>query len=375
MKIVLASNFLNHHQLPLAEAFEQMDEVEFYFVATTPMPDSFSNFGYEKMDDLGGFVIYAYKNERENRKAFQVCKGCDVLILGAAPKKYAMIAKQSGAVVFHYSERLFKETGVSVKSILRFCKYFSRHNYYNKTFLLCAGAFAAEDYYLTGNFKNRSFKWGYFPETREYKDLECIIKSKQQNSILWAGRLIEWKHPEIAIQIASGLQEEKIDFHLTIIGDGPLLKPLQDIIRKKGLEDQVTMTGAIPSESVRAYMEESEIFLFTSDRNEGWGVVLNEAMNSACAVIADDRIGSVPYLIENGVNGLKYSGGNSKELFEITKRMLKYSNDREKIAANAYSTILNEWNADNAAKRLVELCGSLSKDERVFCKSGICSMA
>jgi glycosyltransferase involved in cell wall biosynthesis len=41
------------------------------------------------------------------------------------------------------------------------------------------------------------------------------------------------------------------------------------------------------------------VFIFTSDRNEGWGAVLNEAMGSGCAVVAADLIGSVPYLIEH----------------------------------------------------------------------------
>ena len=34
-------------------------------------------------------------------------------------------------------------------------------------------------------------------------------------------------------------------------------------------------------------MEQADIYLFTSDRNEGWGAVANEAMNSACAMVAD----------------------------------------------------------------------------------------
>ena len=49
-------------------------------------------------------------------------------------------------------------------------------------------------------------------------------------------------------------------------------------------------------------MEKSEIFLFTSDKGEGWGAVLNESMNSACAVVASHAIGSVPFLLKDGEN-------------------------------------------------------------------------
>jgi glycosyltransferase involved in cell wall biosynthesis len=56
-------------------------------------------------------------------------------------------------------------------------------------------------------------------------------------------------------------------------------------------------------EAVRDHMEAADIFLFTSDFNEGWGAVLNESMNSACAVVASHAIGSVPFLLKDGENG------------------------------------------------------------------------
>ena len=36
-------------------------------------------------------------------------------------------------------------------------------------------------------------------------------------------------------------------------------------------------------------MEKADIFLFTSDRREGWGAVANEAMNSACALVVSGK--------------------------------------------------------------------------------------
>ena len=54
--------------------------------------------------------------------------------------------------------------------------------------------------------------------------------------------------------------------------------------------------AVIVGSALEGYMESSHIFLlFTSDRNEG--AALNESMNSGCAVVASDAIGSVPYLM------------------------------------------------------------------------------
>ena len=63
-------------------------------------------------------------------------------------------------------------------------------------------------------------------------------------------------------------------------------------------------------EKVRSVMEKSHIFVFTSSHLEGWGAVVNEAMNSGCAVVANVQAGAVPYLIEQGVNGIAYPRGS-----------------------------------------------------------------
>ena len=54
-------------------------------------------------------------------------------------------------------------------------------------------------------------------------------------------------------------------------------------------------------------MERADIYLATSDRQEGWGAVINEAMNSGCAVVADHMMGAVPYLISHEENGMIYN--------------------------------------------------------------------
>ena len=97
-------------------------------------------------------------------------------------------------------------------------------------------------------------------------------------------------------------------------------------------------------------MEESEIFLFTSDRNEGWGAVLNESMNSACAVVANCAIGSVPFLLNNGDNGYIYKDGDVDDLYNKVKSLLDNADERKCIAKNAYATMVDEWNAENAAQ-------------------------
>lgn len=57
----------------------------------------------------------------------------------------------------------------------------------------------------------------------------------------------------------------------------------------------MTLTGYKKPEEVRERMEKADILLATSDRGEGWGAVMQRAMNSGCVVIADHMMGAVPF--------------------------------------------------------------------------------
>ena len=156
-----------------------------------------------------------------------------------------------------------------------------------------------------------------------------------------------------------------------------IARKIADMIVNNGLSDCVFMRGSMSPDKVRAYMEQSEIYLFTSDRQEGWGAVLNESMNSACAVVANSAIGSVPFLIKHGENGYMYQDGGVDALYANAKMLLDHAEDRKRVAKNAYLTMVEEWNAENAAEKFVILCEKMLAGEyKPFpYDSGICSKA
>ena len=120
-------------------------------------------------------------------------------------------------------------------------------------------------------------------------------------------------------------------------------------------------------------MKKTDIFLFTSDRNEGWGAVLNESMSNACAVVANREIGSVPYLVEDGKNGLVYDRKDKNALYNCVKKLIVNKPLRETLGKNAYDTIKNVWNAEVASKRLMQLINNINKGEGTPFEWGPCS--
>ena len=149
------------------------------------------------------------------------------------------------------------------------------------------------------------------------------------------------------------LKEKGLEFHMDIVGDGPEKNNIIDLVSKNSLEKYVTLHGFKKPDEVRNMMEKADIYLFTSDRNEGWGAVVNESMNSGCAVVAGSMIGSVPYLIRNGENGFVYYDGDTGDLFRKTELLVKDSELRKRLGRKAYETVKNTWNTEEASKRLL----------------------
>ena len=85
------------------------------------------------------------------------------------------------------------------------------------------------------------------------------------------------------MRLAANLRDMGLDFSMKIIGSGEMRDDLAGMIESLSLSGNVELSGALPVDEIRAEMENAQIFLFTSDRGEGWGVVLNESMNSGCA--------------------------------------------------------------------------------------------
>lgn len=353
MKIVFVSNYYNHHQSAISEEFYKQTGGSYVFIATAQMSDERKRLGYSF--DEPSFVVKSYKDEETYKYCINLINDAEVVIAGSAPEKMIRKRIRSGKLVFRYSERIYKNKKKLLQLPLRFIKYHFDNYPYKNVYMLCASAYAARDYAITGMFKGKAFKWGYFPAVKKYDDIVKLIDDKTPNSILWTARFIDWKHPEVPIRVAKRLKQSGYKFSLSLIGNGKLDNKIRDMIKTEDLEDCVQMLGSMKTEEVRRYMEQSEIFLFTSDFNEGWGAVLNESMNSACAVVASHAIGSVPFLINDGENGFIYKNGDVCDLYNNVDLLLNNSEKCKKMANNAYKTLTDTWNAKVAAQRFMNL--------------------
>lgn len=367
IKFVFVSNYLNHHQIPFCNAMSKIMKGSFAFIQTEAMEEERIRMGWDEKTKMS--YMRLFYEEPENCR--QLIEKAEVVLFGGSDEEsYIESRLETGKPVIRYSERLYKTGQWKAVSPRGLRKKFHDHTKYRNSpvYLLCAGAYAASDFHIVKAYPEKMFCWGYFPETRHY-DVDKLLADKgwytEENnpevipSILWAARMIAWKHPELPMETAAYLKAKGLSFHMNIIGGGEKKEQLENMRRRYGLEDCVSLPGFMTPEQVRSYMEKADIFLFTSDRQEGWGAVANEAMNSGCALVADHMIGAVPYLVRHGDNGLIYKDGEKEQLFELTEQLVRDKDLCRRIGRNAYYTITETWNAEHAAERLAELCVKL----------------
>ena len=375
MKVAFVSNYYNHHQAPFAKEMDELTHHEFRFIETLPMEDERRKMGWGA-ESKPEYVLQSYSDKVSYGQCQGIINEADVVIWGSCPFRMIRPRLRRKKLTFAYSERLFKGGNQGIAYWGRALKYFCRLAPYQKNhYLLCASAYAAGDYARIGLFRGKALKWGYFPETKTY-DLAALFERKRANRrpvILWVARFIGWKHPEVAVELAEKLKQAGYAFDLNMIGSGKLEEQIRRMIREKKLDDCVHMLGTMSPEEVRRHMEEANIFLFTSDQNEGWGAVLNEAMNSGCAVVANEAFGSVPFLIAKGKNGKVYH--SLEEAYICIVDFLRDMKTCENVGRLAYLTITDQWNAKIAALKLMQIVNfDASGQCKLDCNNvGLCS--
>lgn len=350
-----------------------MKDVNFHFISTSEMREERKKMGYDKIE-IPPYVIRGDISKEELEKGKALIDEADVVICGLVPIQFLKNRVKNNKLIFYYTERHIR-TKLSLKKKIKLkLSWKIRAPKRKNVYLLAASAYAAHDYNTIGVFKNKIFKWGYFPET---KTLTNEIDKKEPASILWCARFLPLKRPMDVLNAALTLKNMGYNFTLSFIGSGEEEEKMKSFVSENGLKEYVKFQGFIPTDKVRPEMEKSSIFLFTSNKQEGWGAVLNESMNSGCAVITSHAAGSSKFLVEDEENGLIYEAGNVEMLTDKLKSLLDSPEKTKKLGENAYKTIIEKWNPETAAMRFIILAKAIlngNKNPDLF-PDGPCSIA
>jgi glycosyltransferase involved in cell wall biosynthesis len=367
MKLIFISTVLCHHQVHFSdELYKQLGD-DFHFIACRKPLDWRVDL---KMEGFERPYLLTLSDHNDDEKIREVFSQADAVIWGSANLRIIKRINKK-ALIFRYSERIDKIELNKRPLLERAIQEFSLKN--TKRFLRKRDSFLlSAGYYSSFDFKKRNmpfkaaYEWGYFPVFRE-NDKSAIDELKKSNSkvqIVWSSRMIDWKHPETMIAVAKGLLANGIsNFIITMAGNGAEKANLEKAIASDNLGSYFELPGDLPAPDMRSLLDKANIAILTSDRQEGWGVGVNEAMNSRCATIACKEMGSVPYLIKHGKNGFSYDFGHDDDLVKEVVELVNDEAVREKLGDEAYISI-SGWKPSIAAERFVAVAKALLQKEK-----------
>jgi glycosyltransferase involved in cell wall biosynthesis len=170
-------------------------------------------------------------------------------------------------------------------------------------------------------------------------------------SLLFVGRLLFEKGALETIDAVALLNEWR-RAHLLIAGAGPAEGALAARVRERGLSEQVTLAGNLPSDRLRNAYAEADVFLLPTYHPEGFPTVITEAMNAGLPIITTKTRGMVDHL-EEGTNALFVPPRDAHALARALERLLSDTQLREEMS-KANLAKVREFAPDRVAPEYLE---------------------
>ncbi|HYJ48027.1 MAG TPA: glycosyltransferase family 4 protein, partial [Pyrinomonadaceae bacterium] len=141
--------------------------------------------------------------------------------------------------------------------------------------------------------------------------------------LVWLRAFHQIYNPSLAPRVVALLQEEFPDIRLTMIG--PDKDGSWSATRRTALDlcvfDRIEWSAGIPNEQVPEVLEQSDVFLNTTDFDNSPVSVMEALACGLCVVTTD--VGGLPYLLNDGDNALLVPRDDAHAMAGAVRRVLK----------------------------------------------------
>ncbi len=174
---------------------------------------------------------------------------------------------------------------------------------------------------------------------------------------LYVGRITSRKGIKTLLEACAILKNQGyVDYSLLIIGKGDQREELEDFIKERNFEEQVTWAGWVEYGSLGSYFQQADVFVFPTFEDV-WGMVVPEAMVFGKPVLCSNGAASCE-LIAEGENGYIFDPRDSQGLAEAIRRFLD-NPDLIKSMGERSRELIAQKTPETAAQAYVEVTSFL----------------
>lgn len=177
-------------------------------------------------------------------------------------------------------------------------------------------------------------------------DLKKQINNKnlKRSGALFVGRLSQEKGISTLIKAW-----QKINFHLRVLGTGPLENKIKESKNKF-----INLLGVKDQKIVRAEMSKAAFLIMPSEWYEGFPIVLVESFSQGLPIIVSG-LGSLAEIVQDGFNGLHFEHGNANDLAEKVRWMIEHPDECKRMSKNARNSYLNKYTPEKNYSELISI--------------------
>lgn len=210
--------------------------------------------------------------------------------------------------------------------------------------------------YVHGETASVLTEWGVDSTTKKtvcmhlYVETDCRVHSvKEIHDIGMLCRLCSGKHVTDAIEAIARLNKRAdMSYRLHVVGDGPQREECENLIKKLGIEDQVSLIGWVENDLIGDLIDGWDLLLFPSDA-EGLPNAPLEAMARGVPVLAS-KVGGLKDVLVDGYNGWFLEGTDPDDILKSIEHVAEADSIVvSTISNNARRTIEGEFSRSNAA--------------------------
>lgn len=178
----------------------------------------------------------------------------------------------------------------------------------------------------------------YFSPTQGRQERESELVR-----FLFVGRVVRQKGLSYLLDALSRLKKQgAINWHLRIVGDGPMRSYLEAQATEQDIDEMVEFTGWQPFEQIPGEMRSADLFVLPSIA-EGMPLVLLQAMACGLPALATEVSGSID-LVRPGHNGLLVPAKDPMALTEALNSLLASKSLRSKMGKHSREIALTmDW--------------------------------
>jgi glycosyltransferase involved in cell wall biosynthesis len=145
---------------------------------------------------------------------------------------------------------------------------------------------------------------------------------RTENRILFVGRVTAEKQIDVLLR-AVALLSPALKAQIEIVGGGDQRRNLEMLANSLGLRDQITFTGYVTDEELRAAYSRATVFAMPSIA-ELQSIATMEAMASGLPVVAANAM-ALPHLVHDQENGYLFEPGDAQDLADKLTLVLEES--------------------------------------------------